>query len=96
MPRKAASPKPDYQATVGDDGLAGGAVPPGTTITVAGVYPPGTPGVGDTEDGSDAVVIEWTEPAIIQGENGPEVGDVVRSMSVPASTFTDQFYAGGQ
>lgn len=106
MPRKAAAPKEGQEVTVGDAGIVlraatddaeaiTGGPPAGTAVRVLGVYPPGTPGVGDTDDGSDAVVIEWDEPGLVQGDDGLEVGATSRSMSVPASSWSDTFTSGG-
>lgn len=70
-------------------GSDSGALVPGTKVTVREIVPAGVKGAHD--DTEDAAVIEWEAPALVQGENGAEVGYVTRAMSIGVASFTANF-----
>lgn len=74
-------------------GVDAGALTPGTTVTVRETVAAGDPGAHD--DSEDCVVIEWEAPALVQGENGVEVGSAPRAMSISTEQFNDMFTKGG-
>lgn len=70
-------------------GTDSGALVPGTQVTVREIVAAGEKGAHD--DSEDAAVIEWDAPALVQGENGMEVGSVTRAMSIGVDEFTHNF-----
>lgn len=70
-------------------GVDAGALTPGTVVTVRETVPAGEPGAHD--DTEDAVVVEWTSPALVRTDKGVEVGDAPRAMSVSVQRFRDAF-----
>jgi hypothetical protein len=87
-----AHPKPGgayvYRGTdpIGTDSLA---LTPGTHVKVREVVSAGEAGAHD--DSEDSVVIEWESPALVQGENGMELGTSPRAMSIGVAHFSRDF-----
>lgn len=73
-------------------GADAGALVPGTAVRIRETVPAGEPGAHD--DSEDSIVIEWDAPALVQGENGVEVGTAPRAMSIGAAQFGDLFTKG--
>lgn len=74
-------------------GVDAGALTPGTKVTIREVVAADEPGAHDASE--DAVVVEWEAPALVQGENGVEVGTSPRAMSIGLSQFHDLFTKEG-
>lgn len=70
-------------------GAPGHGLVAGQSVTVRNVTPHGEDGAGD--HGEDAIVVEWGEPTVVQGESGPEIGSVQRAFSVGVSEFDALF-----
>lgn len=60
-------------------GTGAGAISTGTVVTVVGVVPSGTAGVGVTDDGSDVVLVSFDE------------NDTTRTVAIAASEFAGLF-----
>lgn len=74
-------------------GVDAGALTPGTKIQVREVVPADEPGAHDGSE--ESVVVEWDAPALVQTENGVEVGTAPRAMSVGLAQFHDLFTKEG-
>lgn len=74
-------------------GVDAGALVPGTSVIVREVVPAGEPGAHD--DSEDAVVVEWSAPALVRGDNGVELGESPRAMSFGLADFADRFTKEG-
>jgi hypothetical protein len=61
----------------------------GTTVTVREVVAADVQGAHDAF--SDAVVVDWTEPAVVYGEKGVEIAQGNRAISVAAADFERLF-----
>lgn len=74
-------------------GVDAGALTPGTKVVIRETVPADEPGAHDSSE--EAVVIEWDAPALVQTENGVEVGTAPRAMSIGLSQFHDLFTKEG-
>lgn len=72
-------------------GADSGALTPGSTVRVREQVSAGTKGAHNNDE--DAVVIVWDAPALVQGDNGVEVGYVERAMSISTTQFKSDFKA---
>ena len=61
---------------VRDYGTGNGYVPANSELTVIGVYPPGTPGIGASDE--DVVLADYDRP-----------GTAPQTLAVPVSMFSD-------
>lgn len=60
---------------INDFGTGNGHVPAGSALEVIGVYPPGTPGIGESNE--DVVLAAYARP-----------GAAPQTIAVPASVFS--------
>lgn len=90
MARRKVSEGSEYTYTGSDPiGADAGALVSGTKVTIRDIVPAGEMGAHDNVE--DSVVIVWPAPALVQGENGVEVGYVDRAMSISSAQFAEQF-----
>lgn len=83
-----------YSLTGGGIGGGAGALYPGQVVTVREVVPADEPGAHDNSE--DAVVVEWTEPGPVLGDDGKVTrGENPRAISVGLSQFSDLFSKEG-
>ena len=95
MPR-ASKPKAGdtYRLTQEVLGDGPGSIYEGQVVTVRDVGPADVQGAHD--DSEESVVIEWTEPGHVRGDDGKiRMGEVPRAVSIAASQFSDLFAQEG-
>lgn len=91
MPR-AKTPKAgdSFRLTQDNLGDGPGAIYAGQQVTVREVVDADQPGAHD--DSEDAVVIEWTEPGPVRGDDGRvKMGEVPRAVSIGVAQFHEMF-----
>lgn len=93
-----ASRKPEvggtYRLVGGGIGAGPGSLYPGQVVSVREVVPADEPGAHDSSE--DAVVVEWSEPGPVQGDDGTvTLGENPRAVSVGVSSFNDLFTKEG-
>lgn len=84
MPRSKPEVGGAYRLTGGGIGVGAASLYPGQVVTVREVVPAEEPGAHD--DREDSVVVEWTEPGPVRGDDGQVTrGENLRAVSVSLS-----------
>lgn len=90
MPRSKPEVGGTYRLTGGGIGDGAGAIYPGQVVTVREVVAADEPGAHDSTE--DAVVVEWSEPGPVMGDDGRVTrGENPRAVSVGLAGFSDLF-----
>lgn len=94
MPRSKPEVGDAFRLTGGGIGGGPGALYPGQVVTVREFVEAGVPGAHD--DSEDSVVVEWTDPGPVLGDDGVVArGEVSRAVSVSAAAFPELFTKEG-